>query len=195
MRPEDYGLGGDGLPRQGFSGIIGIATARGPVDNPLIRIGAHSWTVVLPRPGETNPGKLVISPDPSELAEYVRVAITGEGGMHDDIHGCLALQKIHKRICGSMLLDTGAPGIHIASSDPSETSGWVKGDPVAILLQGVRGGIAQGEFKAGANQPSQISASLDPKLAQASISAGSEPYFLFSVLYDAERNVIGFKSR
>src|SRR5262249_22723681 len=147
LRPEDYRLGGDGLPRQGFRGIIGIATARAPVDNPLIRIGANSWIVVLPRPGERNPGKLIIGPDPSELTGYVRVAITGDGGMHDDIHGCLALQKANKTICGSMLLDTGAPGIHIASSVASETSGWTRGDPVAIVLRGIRGGIARGEFR------------------------------------------------
>jgi hypothetical protein len=195
LSQADYGIGGDGLPRQGFRGIIGIATARGPVDNPLIVTGAQTWIVVLPRPGEADPGKLIISPDPSELAGYVRVAITGEGGMHDDIHGCLALEKIQKMICGSMLLDTGAPGIHIGSSDASQTQGWTKGDPIAVILQGIRGGQARAGFKAGDNQPSRISASLDPKLTQASITAGTEPYFLFSVLYDVEHNAIGFKPR
>ena len=178
-----------------FAASSAIATARGPVDNPLLVIGAQTWIVVLPRPGEADPGKLIISPDPSELAGYVRVAITGEGGMHDDIHGCLALGKIQKMICGSMLLDTGAPGIHIGSSDASQTQGWTKGDPIAVVLRGIRGGEARAEFRAGDNPPSRISASLDPKLTQPSIMAGTQPYFLFSVLYDVEHNVIGFKPR
>jgi hypothetical protein len=191
----DYGIGGDGLPRQGFRGIIGIATARGPVDNPLIVIGAQTWIVVLPRPGEAGPGKLIISPDPSELAGYVRVAITGDGGMHDDIDGCLSLEKIQKMICGTMLLDTGAPGITFRSSNASETTGWTKGDPVAVVVHGVRGAEARAVFRAGENQPSRMSATLDPKMTKASIQAGSEPYFLFSILYDVEHNVIGFKPR
>ena len=182
LSQADYGIGGDGLPRQGFRGIIGVATARGPVDNPLIVIGAQTWIVLLPRPGETAPGKLIISPDPGELAGYVRVAITGEGGMHDDIHGCLELEKTQKMICGSMLLDTGAPGIHIDSNDASQTQGWTKGDPIAVVLQGIRGGQARAAFKVGDNQPSRISASLDPKLTQPSIMAGTQPYFLFSAL-------------
>jgi hypothetical protein len=32
-------------------------------------------------------------------------------------------------------------------------------------------------------------------MTKASIQAGSEPYFLFSILYDVEHNVIGFKPR
>jgi hypothetical protein len=94
-----------------------------------------------------------------------------------------------------MLLDTGAPGIHIDSNDASQTQGWTKGDPIALVLQGIRGGVARAAFKAGDNHPSRISASLDPKFTQAHISAGTEPYFLFSVLYDVEHNVIGFKPR
>jgi hypothetical protein len=195
LAPEDYGIGGDGLPRQGFRGIMGIATARGPVDNPLIQMGAKSWIVLLPRPGEADPGKLIISPDPSELAGHVRVAITGEGGMHDDIHGCLLLEKIQKTICGSMLLDTGGPGISIRSSEASETTGWTKGDAVAVIVHGVLGAEARAVFKAGENQPSRISATLDPKVTKANISAGTEPYFLFSILYDVEHNWIGFKPR
>jgi hypothetical protein len=51
------------------------------------------------------------------------------------------------------------------------------------------------KFTAGAGPPSRISAGLDPKLAQPSIAAGTVPYFLFSVFYDAGQNRIGLKPR
>ncbi len=190
LSQDDYGLGGDGLPGQGFRGIAGLSLAKDAADNPLTQMGARSWIIVLPRPGEIDPGKLVINPDESELSGYVMVPISGSRAT-----GCLDLAKSQKQICGSILLDTGAPGFRIGTSVAAETKGWAKGDPVGLVFRDGNGGEARAEFEANIDRPSRISATLNPQLTQASILAGTVPYFLFSVLYDPGRNVMGFKAR
>ena len=79
LSQAEYGIGGDGLLRQGFRGIVGVGLAKGPVGNPLIETGAHSWIVSLPRPGQPDAGKLIIDPGPSELSGYVMLPISGCG--------------------------------------------------------------------------------------------------------------------
>jgi hypothetical protein len=195
LSQAEYGIGGDGLPGQGFRGIAGVGLATGPVGNPLTEIGAHSWIISLPRPGQPDLGKLIIDPAPSELSGYLMLPISAAGGFHDGVSGCFIIEKSQKNICGWILLDTGAPGIHIGSGNAADTGGWARDDAIRIVFRNGQGGEVAGKFMAGAGPPSRISTGLDPKLAQPSIAAGTVPYFLFSVFYDAGQNRIGFKPR
>ena len=200
----DYRIGGDGLPRQGFDAIFGIGMATGPVDKPLRLLGAKTWIVVLPRPGERRPGALILNPAGDETAGYTffptqaRVKnLNGGAPAHDAIPGCLVVAKTGKRICGPTLLDTGAPGVSIASAKAAERSGWKPGERMAILFRNRQGGVVNAEFRAGAGKPSQIHASTpkNEKQTDAQIAAGTLPYFLFSALYDDERQLVGLKRR
>jgi hypothetical protein len=195
LSQAEYGIGGDGLLGQGFRGIAGVGLAKGPVGNPLTETGANSWIISLPRPGQPDVGKLIIDPGPSELSGYLMLPISDAGGFHDGVSGCFIIEKSQKSICGWILLDTGAPGIHIGSGNAADLQGWAKGDAIRIVFRNSQGGEVAGKFTAGAGPPSRISAGLDPKLAQPSIAFGTVPYFLFSVFYDAGRNMIGFKPR
>jgi hypothetical protein len=204
LSQADYRIGGDGLPKEGFDAILGIAMGTGPVDNPLRRLGTEMWIVVLPRPGEDRPGKLILNPDAGERAgytwfptEHLLKDLPGGAEFHDAIPGCLVIKKSGKRICGPTLLDTGAPEISINSSDPADRNGWIKGDRFAIIFRNRQGGEVQAGFQAGAGGPSRFSTSApqDTNERETHISAGTLPYFLFSVFYDDQRHLVGLKLR
>jgi hypothetical protein len=204
LSQADYRIGGDGLPKAGFDAILGIAMGTGPVDNPLRRLGAQTWIVILPRPGEDRPGTLILNPNADELAGYTLFPtehrlknLPGGAEFHDGIPGCLVINKSGKRICGPTLLDTGAPGISINSSDPAERNGWIRGDRFAIIFRNRQGGEVQAGFEAGAGGPSRFSTSApqDAGHRETHISAGTLPYFLFSVLYDDQRHLVGLRRR
>lgn len=204
LSQADYRIGGDGLPKEGFDAILGIAMGTEPVDNPLRRLGTQMWIVVLPRPGEDRPGKLILNPDAGERAgytwfptEHLLKDLPGGAEFHDAIPGCLVIKKSGKRICGPTLLDTGAPGIRINSSDRADRAGWIKGDRFAIIFRNRQGGEVQAGFQAGAGGPSRFttSAPQGTNERQTRISAGTLPYFLFSVFYDDQRHLVGLKLR
>jgi hypothetical protein len=198
----DYRIGGDGLAKQGFDAILGIALGSGAVDNPLRRLGAKTWIVMLPRPGEKTSGALILNPDASEAADYTlfptqQLLNNGSGGAPDSIPGCLVIEKSGKKICGPTLLDTGAPGVSISSSNPADVGGWKQGDQFSITFTNRQGGTVQATFQAGAMRPAQISASVSQNASQTGthIAAGTLPYFLFSVLYDDPRRLVGLRTR
>jgi predicted aspartyl protease len=200
----DYRLGGDGLARQGFEAIFGIEMGAGPVDNPLRRLGVKTWIVVLPRPGERRPGALILNPEDGETAGYTLFPIDarlkklpGGATAHDAIPSCIVVEKTEKRICGPTLLDTGAPGVSIASADAAERSGWRRGERIGIVFRNKEGAEVKSEFRAGAGAPSRIHASAPKNENQTDtrIAAGTLPYFLFSVLYDDERKLVGLRRR
>jgi len=204
LSQADYRIGGDGLPKEGFDAILGIAMGTGPVDNPLRRLGTEMWIVILQRPGEDRPGKLILNPDAGERAgytwfptEHLLKDLPGGAEFHDAIPGCLVIKKSGKRICGPTLLDTGAPEISIKSSDPADRNGWIKGDRFAIIFRNRQGGEVQAGFQAGAGGPSRFSTSApqDTNERETHISAGTLPYFLFSVFYDDQRHLVGLKLR
>jgi len=204
LSQADYRIGGDGLPKEGFDAILGISMGTGPVDNPLRQLGAQTWIVILPRPGEKRPGALILNPDAGELAGYTLFPterrlknLPGGAMFHDGIPGCLVIEKSGKKICGPTLLDTGAPGVGISSSNPADRNGWRKGDRLAIVFRDRQGGEVQASFQAGAGRPSQLSTSAPPNADQTEthISAGTLPYFLFSVLYDDQRHLVGLRRR
>ena len=204
LRPAEYRIGGDGLPNEGFDAILGIGMGTGPVDNPLRRLSVETWIVILPRPGEDRPGVLILDPDAGELAGYTLFPtehrlknLPGGATFHDGIPGCLVIEKSGKRICGPTLLDTGAPGLGISSSDPAHRNGWSGGDRFAIVFRNRQGGEVEAGFQAGAGRPSRFSTSDAQDLSQTEthISAGTLPYFLFSVLYDDQRHLVGLRRR
>lgn len=201
----DYRIGGDGLPKEGFEAILGIAFAAGQQSgNPLLPLGAKKWIVMLPRPGEKRPGELILNPGDDEAAGYKFFLVAGrqEGWKkgvvyHDSIPGCIVVIKSRKRICGPTLLDTGAPGIVIHSSSPEDSRSWKRGDQIAILFTNRQGGEVRAGFEAGKGAPSriQISVPKNEKQTVTKIASGTLPYFLFSVLYDNDQNLIGLKHR
>jgi hypothetical protein len=205
----DYRIGGSGLPKQGFYAIIGVNMARGIDDaaNPLPRLGAHDWIILLPKPGDPDPGKLILNPNAADRAGYTlfRTDETfrhSPGAFHDAIAGCLVSGQMgggeQKKICGPTALDTGVPAVDISSGNSSDLLGWgeraLTGAPMEFIFKNDQGSQLSAKFQANSKGPWAIFTALHPNQPRALISA-SAPYFEFSVLYDQEHGIIGLRQR
>jgi hypothetical protein len=197
----DDRIGSAGLPRQGFGAVVGVSMGNADAVNPLAHIGAHSWIVDMPRPGEARPGTLIVNPDSGDRTGYTLFHtdnILRRGpDLRNAIAGCLASADPPKRICGPTLLDTGALGFHIyiSSARAVDLSGWKAGLGMEIAFKNESGAELSTKFVADSGLTSWISTTLMPNQPRMSINAGMLPYFDFSVLYDAEKGVIGLKRR
>jgi hypothetical protein len=124
LAPTDYGIGGDGLRRQGFEAILGLSMrgsdAPGAAVNPVPAMGAGRWIVILPRPGTATPGQLIINPSASDVAGFHPVRLRSEPSLADgrprvidtEIPGCPDSPLDEQASCPPMMLDSGAvPGL------------------------------------------------------------------------------------
>ncbi|WP_420963823.1 hypothetical protein [Brucella sp. IR073] len=119
LSPAEYGLGGDGIPYQGFDAILGLSLrgvqARVAALNPLADHGDRRWIIILPKPGQRAPGHLIINPDERDVAGFHRVAldhIRGPGGRPQLADGripnCPEEPLEQQMDCPKMRIDTGA---------------------------------------------------------------------------------------
>jgi hypothetical protein len=196
-----YGVQSDGLPNEGFRAILGANMAPARVGNPFLALGARRWIVELPRPGEGQPGRLILNPTDAELAGYVTVPLAAiharqeGGGIHDSVPGCLVNSRTQARACGAVLLDSGAPGIRVLNSGLAQV--WAEGTPAQIVFLDVAGhALAAERLTIGERaHASHLSFAAEPQAPGVVIFAGLSPYFAFSVLYDSTRQAIGLKAR
>lgn len=186
--PAHFGIQGDGLPGEGFGAILGIRLQRDAIENPLTALGVRRWIVELPRPGETG-GRLILDPDDAEIASYRRVALDAAG----TAPGCLTGPPAFGRICGSSFFDTGAPGLRVIAARP--TAPWPKGT-AATLSVGSGAAVQSAAIEIGRrDQATAMLAVPRPDARRTQLSFGLAPYFIWSVLYDADRHEIGLKPR
>jgi hypothetical protein len=178
-----YGIQGDGLAGQGFAAILGIRLERDAIGNPFEQLGVRQWVIELPRsPDET--GRIILNPGDAEIAAYARVGVDADG----TAPGCLAGPD---KICGRVFFDSGAAGLRVLSAAPFRI--WPNGTPATITFGA--GGQAQ-KFNVIIGRRDQASGLMyAPRRADKRVSLGFAPYFVWSVLYDADRNQIGVKAR
>ena len=116
LDPSDYGIGGDGLPREGFDAILGLSMYKAPISpvaaNPLGAIGDRKWIVELPLPDASGPGRLIVNPGRAERAGFRAIAPgaagskDGQAGAGNRLSLCLD-GKAPKDRCAPVKLDTG----------------------------------------------------------------------------------------
>ena len=192
---EHYGIMGDGIPGQGFSAIIGIKTDSIPLGNPMQALGIRSWIVALPRPGE--PGRLGLNPPEQEVSGFVSLPATdrSESAPSGALHGCLQNDATGKRICGFIMLDTGAPGIQVSSPDPLPQQ-WARNTSASLLFQDAGGQTRATEhFRTDERaHMSRLRFEQKPDAKFTLIRAGVSPYLCFEVLYGGP-NRIGLRPR
>ena len=108
LDPSDYGIGGDGLPREGFEAILGLSMFKAAISpvasNPLGAVGDRKWIVELPLPGAALPGRLIVNPGRAERAGFRGIARAGAG---NSLLFCLGGDAA-KGKCTPEKLDTGA---------------------------------------------------------------------------------------
>ena len=123
LAPSDYGIGGDGLPREGFDAIMGISLresdAPGAAINPLVALGKR-WIVILPKPDERAPGRLIVNPSADDSARFNPAGVHPLPPLRDGrkqvmdaaIPSCPDAPLDRQASCAMMSLDSGArPGV------------------------------------------------------------------------------------
>jgi hypothetical protein len=196
-----YGIASDGLPDEGFKAILGTDMDRARIGNPLAAVGVRRWIVELPRPGHPDEGRLILNPTPAETADYVMLPVVGPysqiqgGGLHDALPGCLVQVSTKARVCGPVLLDTGSSFMAVANARVAQP--WPDGETAALEVYGADGAVASRiGFTLGVRDAAtRLIWRTEPAAPRPSIFAGAAPYFAWSVLYDARRQLIGLKPR
>jgi hypothetical protein len=198
---DKYGIASDGLSGEGFKAILGIDMAPGVVGNPLRFLGARRWIVELPRPGEGD-GRLILNPTDEEAEGYAVVPLSAPyaheagGGLHDAVPGCLVNSGSHERVCGPVLMDTGAPWLSVANARQADEP-WPDGSGATLELFDKVGGLVVREaLVIGARDlGTRLTWRRESHVYGPVIYAGIAPYFGYSVLYDPRRQTIGLKPR
>lgn len=195
-----FGIMGGGRPGEGFSAILGTNMAEARIQSPLSAIGATRWIVELPRPDSGMPGKLILNPADHELGGFVMLPILyrmtlQEGGYHDAVMGCIISDAKSERVCGALLMDTGAPVIDIKGAGKYD---WPAGSAATLAFFDNKDKLLAGE-KITLNSPSHASrlffGEAERGQKMITILAGLSPYFAFDVLYDPGKNLVGLKPR
>jgi hypothetical protein len=206
LKPDDYRIAGNGYPGQGFAAILGVSLRRAPVadsaPNPLAMAGDRSWILLLPQPGSAAPGHLIIDPDAQDRAGFTLMKLDPQpntaggdppGWADAALPGCLVGQGHGERFCGRTLLDSGAPGLSVATSAVGGAKPWGAGRRATLEIGG-KGGPVSVPFTSGDGAAAEVT--LHPPRGQGPvISAGTLPYLEYAVLYDARAGTIGFKRR
>jgi hypothetical protein len=198
---DKYGIASDGLPGEGFKAILGIDMAQGQVGNPLRFLGARRWIVELPRPGEGD-GRLILNPSDEEVQGYAMAPLAAPyahepgGGLHDAAPGCLVNLTTHERVCGPVLMDTGAPWLLVVNARRAGEP-WPDGTAAALEWFDTAGGVTAREaLTIGARDlGTRLTWRRETRVYGAVIYAGIAPYFGYFVLYDPRRQTIGLKAR
>ncbi len=200
----DYGIQGNGLKGEGFKAILGLSTADANVPSMFAALGIKRWIIELPRPGEGRPGRLVLDPTDDETSGFIALSAssafaTSRGGLHDAVDGCVVNQTSRRSYCGSVLLDTGAPGVTVEATDASGK--WASETPAVLSFVRGRTPIAAASFVTDRrDQASRFTLRDDHRSTGGGagptvIYAGLLPYFAWSVLYDADRHEIAIRPR
>jgi hypothetical protein len=194
---QNYRIGG-GSTGKGFKAIVGVnLAANGRVNNPLPELGVYKWIIILPRPGDTQPGALILNPDKKDLTGYTLFQLDTASSPHDGIPSTITNLRTNKQVNGPAMLDTGAPGVHVVTNVPQRRRLRFKvGDKGQISFTSQSGNLSPMTFTASDKGAAHVKVSL-PKKKQPNngVYAGILPFFNYSVFYDSEHNIIGLKLR
>jgi hypothetical protein len=192
-----YGIGGNGVPDQGYTAIIGIGlrSNRGDAPNPLPILGAPAWIVRLPRAGETE-GILILNPSSADLEGYAFFQLphqeAGEGWGDNMLPACLTNSANDAHVCLPALIDSGAPGVKIQSAE-ARPGDWPAQSRLTLSFQRQTGDIALNFVSNGG--PGAHVETRAPEGEPQRLMLGTLPYFSFDVFYDSVHGVVGLKPR
>ena len=126
--PEQYRIGGS-TPSNGYAAILGAGLRAGDAENPLAHLGDEAWIVLLPKVGDTAPGKLILNPTPAARAKFTVFSLAkdprGRGAFWADnkVPICL-LREGDALLCAPTLLDSGATGLNYISRSAPPSADW-----------------------------------------------------------------------
>ena len=190
VSPAEYGLMGSGQPGQGFQAIMGTRLNNGDIPNPLTALGIRSWIVHLPQRGGSG-GELILNPDKSDLAGFV--PLRNDTGIPGTVVGCAMIDRADAlQLCGSMLLDTGAPGVAIHGAE--RPLGWQPSVPARLVLAGATGIKARSVVFRTGDKLNGGNTDFEPGRGNGiSMNAGTLPFYAYDVLFNQEHNEISVR--
>lgn len=198
---ERYGIQGDGLADEGFKAILGVNMATADVASLFAGIGARRWIIELPRRGDPAPGRIVLNPTDEEVQGFISLPIMRQfdaqrGGTHDAVQGCLINGATEEKVCGAVVLDTGAPGIRVVMN-ASGRKPWPAQTPATLVFADADGRVrvAESLVIGRREHASSLSFQERERAPMTMVMSGLTPYFAYSVLYDPQRGTVGFKAR
>ena len=185
----------------GRRATFGIHMAASNVPSPLVALGVRRWIVELPRPGEAQPGRLVINPTDDEVAAFVRLETTAQfrnsrDPLHDSVASCVLNNDTGARVCGPASLDFGAPESGVVNGALGEQP-WPEGTPTTIEFYDDQSRTCASERIAVGLQASAsgLRFSTQIEFGGTILNLGLTPYFAYSVLYEPQVGAIGLKPR
>ncbi|MDQ0464547.1 hypothetical protein QO010_002328 [Caulobacter ginsengisoli] len=199
--PQEYRIGGMG-PTDGFEAVLGLGLRLNSFGNPLSATASGQWIVVLPRPGEPGPGKLIINPTAADKAGFAMMQLEpatsddqpeSTGWLDEELSACLSSETAAGRSwCGEAVLDTGAPNIYLHAADAAPE--WRRGEAMKVELGRGEVGLT---FRYRMDQGSGAALYRIPLLGSESekLNLGVLPYYYYAVYYDGRAGVIGLKAR
>ena len=199
---HDYGIASDGLPDEGYKAILGTDMAAARVGNPLIATWAcGAGSSSCPGPARRPQGALILNPSPAELAGYTLLPLAAPyaqiqgGGLHDALPGCLVHVATKARVCGPVLMDTGSSFLSVINA--RRGAAWPDGSQASLELFDTSGAVAVRHVLTlgSRDQATRLTWRDEPRAPGVMVFAGVAPYFAYSVLCDARRQLIGMKLR
>ncbi len=216
IAPQDFRIGGGGSG-QGFKAIVGISLQpHYTMPNLLLALGAHAWIIVLPKPGGSRPGELILNPDPADRAGFTTFPLAKAPGAYDAIPGCLTIMASRgqrsarnggrrrsgramntgEQVCAPATLDTGAPGVNIMQPSGGRRSRFQVGESARLSFGNGPAALPPLTFTVAANGAAHVGVLPTAKAGQSkTIHAGTLPYFTYAVLFDNANGLMGLKPR
>lgn len=199
LKPEEFGIGGDAIPGEGFAAILGIGIDRNLLPNPIAWSNEAAWIVNLPQPGRPGPGELILNPDAADLAGFTMFPIDKShrkhrGPLRTALPGCLSEPSSGLDVCGAVTLDTGTPLVVVRMASLPARPPRPTGQRFDLAFGG-EGSELPLSFQADYVPPRLISFERASKEPLPTIHAGVLPYLSYSVYYDFRGGRIGFRQR
>jgi hypothetical protein len=201
-----FGIGGDGIPGQGFKAIIGVSlafvtTTSGQGEpNPLSYFGQGKFIVSLPGAGG-DAGTLILNPSTADLAGFTLFQLPALGSTTlpnglpawraGALPACINDQTTQVSYCGNTLLDSGTSNV-VIDSPLASAPGQLNAGDQAIFSTSAPQALASPTFAVASSTPARIN--IAPASAT-SINAGVLPFRYFDVFYDVKDGVIGLRPK
>jgi hypothetical protein len=198
--PERYRIGGVG-PTDGFEAVLGLGLRLNSFGNPLSATASGQWIVLLPRPGEPGPGKLILNPTAEDKAGFTMLQLEparspdqpeNTGWLDEELTACLTSETSTRGWCGEAVLDSGAPNIYLHTA--GEAPPWRPGETIKVEL-GKGGRTLSFRYRTEKDSGAMLYriALISPETEK--VNLGVLPYYYYAVYYDGRAGVIGLKAR
>jgi hypothetical protein len=204
IRQEGFRMFSEGYPNMGYRAILGVGLRGAGISNPLLGIGNHTWIIELPRPGDKQPGHLIIDPTSADRFGFRMYAlekirekspIGPVDGWDDVIRGCLIVRYPPQTYCGPAFLDTGAPFIQIVRADARSLTRWSITSAATMQFDDHGHVNDSVDFVLNADPGGRVWITPPTNIAHEGLRMGTLPYYRYLVLYDAKAGAIGLKLR